>query len=87
MAGLFHARRDRIRGMGPIYDNSYAPEIVVELIWCLCVSCPLWIPFVFAGYWIGRRRFGISTIITLTGVMAIATLFSVWMSRVALWRE
>jgi hypothetical protein len=57
------------------------------LIWCLCVSTPLWIPLVFAGYCIGRKQFGLKTLLALTAAMAFATMFSLWASRVALWRD
>ena len=56
--------------MGPIYDLGLAVD---GLIWCFCVSTPLWLPIAFAGYCIGRKQFGIKTLLVLTAAMAFAT--------------
>jgi hypothetical protein len=71
--------------MQPISSD---PEIALqEVVWCLCVSCPLWVPLILAAFFAGRGRFGIRALLLLTAATAIAICFARMASQTMLYRQ
>ena len=53
----------------------------IEMLWLLILASPAWIPLVFAGYSIGRRRFGLIALILLITMECAAIPLSVWAEK------
>jgi hypothetical protein len=71
VAGLFRAMPDRIMGMNGPSPLMLAGQWVVVVVYGYIITAPLWLPWLFVAFAIGRRRFGIAAVLWLIGLEVV----------------